>query len=104
MVAKTSAPTLLAFGKERGWKYLRLLSSAGTSYKRDYHGETANGEQRPMLNVFHRKGGEIRHFWSCEMFYAPRDPGQDPRHLGMLEPLWNLFDLRERGDRSGMSS
>ena len=97
VVAKTSAPTLLAFGKERGWKYLRLLSSAGTSYKRDYHGESADGAQRPMLNVFHRKGGEIRHFWSCEMLHAPSDPGQDPRHLGMLEPLWNLFDFTREG-------
>ena len=97
VVAKTSAPTLLAFGKERGWKYLRLLSSAGNNYKRDYHGETADGAQRPMLNVFHRKSGEIRHFWSSEMFYAPSDPGQDPRHLGMLEPLWNLFDLTREG-------
>lgn len=97
VVAKTSAPRLLAFGKERGWRYLRLLSCAGNSYKRDYHGEEASGEQRPMLNVFHRNGGEIRHFWSSEMLFSPTDPGQDPRHNGMLEPLWNLFDLTREG-------
>jgi len=97
VVAKTSAPTLLAFGKERGWRFLRLLSSTGNSFKHDYHGEEATGEQRPMLNVFERKGGEIRHFWSCEMLFAPTDPGQDPRHVGMLEPLWNLFDLTRDG-------
>ena len=96
-VAKTSAPTLLAFGKERGWKYLRLLSSAGNNFKRDYHGEEATGEQRPMLNVFERKGGEIRHFWSSEMLFAPSEPGQDPRHEGLLEPLWTLFDFTSEG-------
>ncbi|MDQ2768154.1 MAG: DUF899 family protein [Gemmatimonadota bacterium] len=97
VVAKTASPTLLAFGKERGWKYLRLLSSAGNSFKRDYHGEAPDGAQRPMLNVFHRNGGEIRHFWSSEMLFAPTDPGQDPRHVGMLEPLWNLFDFTRDG-------
>ena len=28
-----------------------------------------------------------------ELFYAPTDPGQDPRHVSTLEPVWNLFDL-----------
>jgi predicted dithiol-disulfide oxidoreductase (DUF899 family) len=97
VVAKTSASTLSAFGRERGWKYLRLLSCGGTDFKHDYLGEELDGAQRPMLNVFHRNGGEIRHFWSSEMLYAPADPGQDPRHVGMLEPLWNLFDLTREG-------
>jgi predicted dithiol-disulfide oxidoreductase (DUF899 family) len=39
----------------------------------------------------------IRHFWSSELFYAPTDSGQDPRHVGTLEPLWNLFDLTPEG-------
>ena len=76
---------------------LRLLSSAGTTYNRDYRAETADGAQQPMLNVFHRDGDTIRHFWGSELFYAPADPGQDPRHVGTLEPLWNLFDLTPEG-------
>ncbi|HEX2289042.1 MAG TPA: DUF899 family protein [Pseudonocardiaceae bacterium] len=28
-----------------------------------------------------------------ELLYAPPEPGQDPRHVGTIEPLWNLFDL-----------
>jgi predicted dithiol-disulfide oxidoreductase (DUF899 family) len=58
---------------------------------------TAVGWQRPMLNVFHRDDGVIRHFWGSELFYAPWDPGQDPRHVGTLEPVWNLFDLTPEG-------
>ena len=50
-----------------------------------------------MLNVFHRDGDTIRHFWGSELFYAPADPAQDPRHVGTLEPLWNLFDLTPEG-------
>jgi predicted dithiol-disulfide oxidoreductase (DUF899 family) len=97
VVAKSALPRILTFAEERGWRRLRLLSSAANTYNRDYHGETAEGSQRPMLNVFHRDGGTIRHFWGSELFYAPTDPGQDPRHVGTLEPVWNLFDLTPDG-------
>jgi predicted dithiol-disulfide oxidoreductase (DUF899 family) len=97
VVAKTPLPRLVTFAAERGWHRLRLLSSARSSYNRDYHGETAEGAQRPMLNVFHRDGETIRHFWSSELFYAPTEPEQDPRHVGTLEPVWNLFDLTREG-------
>ena len=97
VVAKSPLPRILTFADERGWRRLRLLSSAGNNFKRDYHGETAAGDQMPMLNVFHRDGDVIRHFWSTELLYAPTDPGQDPRHVGTLEPLWNLYDLTPEG-------
>jgi predicted dithiol-disulfide oxidoreductase (DUF899 family) len=97
VVAKTSADRLLTWGRERGWRQLRLLSSAGNDYNRDYGGETPEGEQRPMLNVFERDGHAIRHFWGSELFYAPAEPGQDPRHVGTLEPVWNMFDLTRTG-------
>jgi len=56
VVAKTSLARLLIFAKERGWRHLRLLSSAGNTYNRDYLGEDEEGWQTPMLNVFHRDG------------------------------------------------
>jgi predicted dithiol-disulfide oxidoreductase (DUF899 family) len=97
VVARAPLTRILAFARERGWRRLRLLSSAANSYNRDYHAETSEGAQRPMLTVFHRDRDAIRHFWSSELFYAPWDPGQDPRHVGTLEPLWNLFDLTPQG-------
>ena len=63
------------------------LSSAANTYNRDYFGEAADGSQFPMLNVFHRDGGTIRHFWGAELTFAPADPGQDHRSVGTLEPL-----------------
>src|SRR5205814_2749736 len=93
VIAKAQLPRILAFAEERGWRRLRLLSSAGNTFNRDYHAETEDGRQRPMLNVFHRDGGVIRHFCGSELFYAPNEPGQDPRHVGTLEPSWNLLDL-----------
>jgi predicted dithiol-disulfide oxidoreductase (DUF899 family) len=97
VVAKAPLSRILAFAGERGWRRLRLLSSGDNTYNRDYLAETEQGHQRPMLNVFHRHGDEIRHFWGSELFYAPTDPGQDPRHVGTIEPVWNLFDLTPEG-------
>ena len=101
VAGKAPIERMLAFAAERGWRRIRLLSSAGTTYNRDYLAETADGDQQPMLNVFHRDGTTIRHFWASELLYAPTDPGQDPRHVGTIEPLWNLFDLTPDG--RGMS-
>jgi predicted dithiol-disulfide oxidoreductase (DUF899 family) len=97
VVAKAPLPRVLTFARERGWRRLRLLSSAANSYNRDYLAETPEGHQRPMLNVFHRDGDTIRHFWGSELLYAPTDPGEDPRHVGTLEPLWNILDLTREG-------
>ena len=97
VVAKAPLSRILTFAEEWGWRRLRFFSSAANTYNRDYLAETAEGHQRPMLNVFHRDGGTIRHFWGSELFYAPTDPGQDPRHVGTLEPVWNLFDLTPEG-------
>jgi predicted dithiol-disulfide oxidoreductase (DUF899 family) len=97
VVAKTPLSRLLTWGEERGWRRLRLLSSAANTYNRDYFGEAADGSQVPMLNVFHRDGGTIRHFWGAELTFAPADPRQDHRSVGTLEPLWNLFDLTREG-------
>src|SRR5262245_9530057 len=36
VAAKTPLARLLTFGKERGWRHLRLLFSAGNTYNRDY--------------------------------------------------------------------
>ena len=101
VVAKAPLERVLTFGHERGWRRLRLLSSAHNSYNRDYFAETPDGIQRPILTVFHRDGDIIRHFWSSELFYAPAEPGEDPRHIGTLEPLWNLFDLTPEGRPAG---
>jgi len=97
VVANAPLPRILTFAEERGWRRLRLLSSGANSYNRDYLAETAGGSQRPMLNVFHRDGETIRHFWGSELLFAPSVPGQDPRHSDTIDPLWNLFDFTPEG-------
>ena len=97
VVAKSPIERVNATARERGWRNLRLLSSAGNTYNRDYHGENARGDQRPSLNVFVRSDHEIRHFYHTELLFAPSDRGQDGRHVDMIWPLWNLFDVTPEG-------
>jgi predicted dithiol-disulfide oxidoreductase (DUF899 family) len=58
-----------------------------------------NGKEwdMPMLNVFHRDGGAIRHCWGSELLYVPPEPGQEYRHNDALDPLWNMLDLAPEG-------
>jgi predicted dithiol-disulfide oxidoreductase (DUF899 family) len=97
VVAKSPIERILAFAKERGWRRLRLLSSHGTHYNRDYHAEDESGAQLPMLNVFVRRDGAVRHFYATELFFQPAESGQDPRHVDAIWPLWNVLDVTPEG-------
>jgi predicted dithiol-disulfide oxidoreductase (DUF899 family) len=76
---------------------LPLLSSAHNTYNADYQGETAEGDQRPALNVFTRHADGIRHAYCTELMFVPSEPGQDQRHVDAIWPLWNLFDYTPAG-------
>ncbi len=97
VAAKSPLPRILRFAKERGWRKLRLLSSAGNTYNLDYHGEGPDGSQWPTLNVFVKERGRVRHFYASELLFAPAQRGQDRRHVDLLWPLWNLLDLTREG-------
>ena len=97
VVAKSPIARIRAFARERGWEKLRMLSSAHNSYSTDYHGETADGSQMPVLNVFMRRDGQIRHAYGTELLFAAADPGQNSRHVDAIWPLWNAFDFIPEG-------
>jgi len=97
VIAKSPIARILEYARGRGWSNLRLLSSAGNSYNADYLGEAADGSQSPMLNVFVRRKGAMRHFYGTELLFAKADPGQNNRHVDALWPLWNLLDFTPEG-------
>jgi predicted dithiol-disulfide oxidoreductase (DUF899 family) len=102
IVAKAPIERVAAFAGDKGWKHVRLLSAANNSFRRDYGGDSPDGRPIPILTVFKRwSDGVIRLHWASELIYAPSDPGQDPRHLGTVEPLWTLFDLTPGGRPDG---
>lgn len=94
-VARSPAERLRAWAAGRGWRWLRLLSSARNSYNADYAAETPDGEQLPACNVFTQTDDGIFHFWSAEMLYVPTKG--HPRHVDLLWPIWNFFDLTPEG-------
>jgi predicted dithiol-disulfide oxidoreductase (DUF899 family) len=47
--------------------------------------------------VFARRDGKIRHFWSSELLMVTGDPGQHPRHVDYLWPLWAVLDRTPEG-------
>lgn len=95
VVAEAPVERLGAVANDRGWRNLRLVSAGGTSYQRDYLAADEQGGQRPMMNVFIADGGEVRHFWGSEGYFARVDG--HPRHIDLIWPIWHLFDLTPEG-------
>jgi predicted dithiol-disulfide oxidoreductase (DUF899 family) len=93
VIAKTSPDRLRAFGQERGWRDLRLVSSRNNTFNRDYHAERPDGGQLPVLHVFSRDEDGIHHHWANEMSFRRGDTSS-------LDPIWPIFgalDLTPEG-------
>ena len=103
VVAKTSPDRLGAYAQERGWHNIRLLSSRNNTFNRDYHAQTPEGEQLPVLQVFSRDEDGIHHRWASELTFAT---GGDTSSLDPIWPIWGALDLTPegRGDAAGYPS
>lgn len=95
VVAGSPIGRIRAYARQRHWTNLRLLSSEGTTYNRDYHGEDADGAQLSRVNVFVRRDGAVHHFYATEK--ESSGDGQDSRHVDLIWPLWQMFDLVPAG-------
>jgi predicted dithiol-disulfide oxidoreductase (DUF899 family) len=94
VVVAGDVAAIRAWGRERGWRHVRLLSSAGTSFKRDFGMEDADGGQLPGISVF-RLGpdGRPQHFYTqCAIMAEGHWRGMD-----LLSPVWNFLDLTPEG-------
>ena len=95
VVAKAPIEDVRAWGRHRRWDNLRLLSSAPSTFKRDFGMESEDGRQHPGFSVFtHDRDGSLRHFYTGSAYL--RD---DIREGGMDQccAVWNLFDLVPEG-------
>jgi predicted dithiol-disulfide oxidoreductase (DUF899 family) len=97
VIAKSDPQRIRTFARERGWRNLHLLSSRHNTYNRDYQAENTDGAQLPILNVFVRDGDELRHAWATELIFAPREEGEDPRHVDSIWPIWSVLDMTPEG-------
>src|ERR1700676_2264518 len=92
---QTPIDRLVAAKQARGWTKLKVYSDNDGDFTRDY--VSAEDADVPAYNVFARKDGAIRQFWSGEMGSEMADPGQDPRGAPDLDPLWTILDTTPEG-------
>lgn len=97
VVARSPIEKLKAWKQERGWKNMRLYTDLNDAYSMDYFALLPDGSEIPSFNVFTRRDGTIRHFWSGEMSGSTADPGQDPRGAPDLGPMWGVLDTTPEG-------
>jgi len=97
VVAKAPIEQFAAWGSERGWRFTPLYSSSRTTFNGDYHAESDEAGQLPIAHVFARSNGSIYHRWSSELFQAKSEPGQHPRHVDYMWPIWKVLDLTSGG-------
>lgn len=92
-VARSPIERLVEARQARGWTHLPVYSDMSGEYTRNWvHPDDADV---PAYNVFTRRDGVIRHFWSEEMTEA--DPGQDPRSAIEKDPLWLVLNSTPEG-------
>jgi len=93
--ARSPIERLIEAKKARGWTDLPVYSDQQGDYTRDY--VSAEDADMPAYNVFTRRDGVIRHFWSEEVGGDMADPDQDPRGAVEMDPLWLLLDTVPEG-------
>jgi predicted dithiol-disulfide oxidoreductase (DUF899 family) len=79
----------------RRWRDLPVYSDTSGAYTRAY--VSPEDADMPAYNVFTRRDGVIRLFWSEEMSGDMADPGQDPRCAVEMDLLWLLLDTAPEG-------
>jgi predicted dithiol-disulfide oxidoreductase (DUF899 family) len=101
VVAEAGIGRFRAWARERGWSRLRLLSSAGSSFKSDLRMQDEKGAQQPGVSVFAKAAsGAIHHVYTGE---AHLD-GSHWNGVDLLSPVWHLFDLLPSGRGSWFPS
>jgi predicted dithiol-disulfide oxidoreductase (DUF899 family) len=88
-IAKATPQMIHDWARQRGWTQIPLVSGYGTTYQADYlcQGES-DDMQWPVMHVFRKQGGKIRHFWGTEL---------EGNHADTVWPYWNLMDFTPEG-------
>lgn len=93
IVAEVEIAELHKWARHRGWRDLRMVSSAGSTFKTDLQFQDAKGNQMPGISVFRRSPDGGKHFYSGSAIMKQNEF----RGLDLLTPLWNILDLTPEG-------
>ncbi|GAA4855499.1 DUF899 family protein [Luteimonas vadosa] len=90
VVARAPAERLRAWADTRGWNDIDLVSAESNTYLADYKCQDGDGDDglQPIMHVFTRSDGMIRHFWGTEL---------RQNHVDTVWPYWNLMDMTPEG-------
>ena len=100
IIAEARIGELRKWARSRGWSKLRLISSAGTDFKTDFHFSDAAGAQWPGVSAFSRSpDGSVKHFYSNS---ALMEDANRTRGIDLLTPFWNILDLTPEGRKEWM--
>lgn len=88
-IAKAPPEKIHAWAAKRGWTQIALLSGFESPFQADYKCQGDSDDmQLPVMHVFTKKGGKIRHFWATEL---------SSNHVDTVWPYWNLMDFTPEG-------
>jgi predicted dithiol-disulfide oxidoreductase (DUF899 family) len=95
IAAAADPAALREYARDRGWRNLRLLSCANSTFKYDLRSEDAEGRQDSTISVFTRdRDGTLRHFYSAHPWMAE---DVKERGIDLLTPVYNVLDLTPQG-------
>jgi predicted dithiol-disulfide oxidoreductase (DUF899 family) len=88
-IAKAQPDRINAWARERGWSQIALVSGFQSPYQADYKCQGDSDDmQFPVMHVFMKRDGTIRHFWGTEL---------SANHVDTVWPYWNLMDFTPEG-------
>jgi predicted dithiol-disulfide oxidoreductase (DUF899 family) len=88
-IAKAQPERINAWARERGWSQIALVSGFQSPYQADYKCQGDSDDmQFPVMHVFTKRDGTIRHFWGTEL---------SANHVDTVWPYWNLMDFTPEG-------
>ena len=94
IVAQGEITEFRAWARRRRWNNLRLISSAGSSFKTDLRFQDSQEGQLPGVSVFIKsEDGSLRHFYSASAIMKENEY----RGLDLFTPVWNMLDLTPDG-------
>jgi len=94
VIAETGIEELRLWARQRNWSDLRLVSSAGSSFKKDLGFAGDAGGQSAGLSVFARSAdNSVKHFYSAWAMMKPNEF----RGIDLMTPFWNILDLTPGG-------
>jgi predicted dithiol-disulfide oxidoreductase (DUF899 family) len=89
-VGKKAPPDRInAWARQREWSQIALVSGFQSPYQADYKCQGDSDDmQFPVMHVFTKRDGTIRHFWGTEL---------SANHVDTVWPYWNLMDFTPEG-------